>query len=358
MTARATAAIAAAALAIAACSRAPARPAETAPATTSGAIAIGNLDHLIAQHGDEPGIEDLLLTRSRFLADYDALERAAAVAEPRVATAADLVARARTRSAVHRFADALADLAAAERAGANRDELGALRASIWVATGKAGDAVLGLEAAAAAHPGFAAASALAGAYAAVGRFADADRRYAEALAALDTSSPFPYAWIYFARGLMWTEQAHDPARGEAMYARAVAHLPAFASANIHLAELEVARDDLAPALARLERVVAATAEPEALALLGSLHVRTGDPVRGGREIAAARQRFEALLARQPLAFADHAAEFYLGAGADPARAWRLAQQNLANRATDRAIALELRAAQATGRYLIRLLSGS
>jgi hypothetical protein len=81
-------------------------------------------------------------------------------------------------------------------------------------------------------------------------------------------------------------------------------------------------------------------------------------VRGGREIAAARQRFEALLARQPLAFADHAAEFYLGAGADPARAWLLAQQNLANRATDRAIALELRAAQATGRYLIRLLSGS
>ncbi|MCY1020079.1 hypothetical protein [Pyxidicoccus sp. MSG2] len=50
-----------------------------------------------------------------------------------------------------------------------------------------------------------------------------------------------------------------------------------------------------------------------------------------------------------LAFAEHAAEFYLGPGADAERAWVLAQQNLAGRQTDRALTLALEAARATGR---------
>jgi hypothetical protein len=79
--------------------------------------------------------------------------------------------------------------------------------------------------------------------------------------------------------------------------------------------------------------------------------RTGDALRGEREISLARQRFEGLLARHALAFADHAAEFYLGPGVDAERAWVLAQLNLANRETDRAVALAIRAAGATGRDL-------
>jgi len=51
-----------------------------------------------------------------------------------------------------------------------------------------------------------------------------------------------------------------------------------------------------------------------------------------------------------LAFADHGAEFYLGSGADPERAWVLAQQNLANRQTPRAAVLAIKAAEASGRY--------
>ena len=35
--------------------------------------------------------------------------------------------------------------------------------------------------------------------------------------------------------------------------------------------------------------------------------------------------FEALVTKHPLAFADHAAEFYLGSGGDPARAFELAK---------------------------------
>ena len=53
-------------------------------------------------------------------------------------------------------------------------------------------------------------------------------------------------------------------------------------------------------------------------------------------LAAARAGFETLLAKHPLAFADHAAEFYRGTGGDSRRAFELARLNLANRPTVRA----------------------
>lgn len=318
-------------------------------ATTSGVIAIENLDQEIAQGRYEAGVEELLLARSRFLADYDALERAAILGEDRLTSGDDLLRRARTRSAVHRFADALSDIAMAERAGANREEAGALRATILVATGRTEEVVSQLEAAVARRPGLASRSALAGAYATLGRLDEADRLYVRAVADLETTSPFPYAWVYFARAVMWTEEGADSARGAALYERALVYLPDFVAAGIHLAELEVARGDIASAMTRLERVVASTEEPEALGLLGTLHLRAGDTTRGRAEVSRARRRYETLLSRQPRAFADHAAEFYLGPGADSERAWALARLNVVNRPTRRAVALALRAARATGR---------
>jgi tetratricopeptide (TPR) repeat protein len=318
--------------------------------TTSSMIAIANLDQQIAQLRNEEGVEELLLLRSRFLGDYDALGRASSLGEGRFATGRELLRRARTRSAVHRFADALTDLAAAQRAGANASEIASLRASILVATGHAADVIPQLEANLHAHRGFASRGALAGAYAFVGRFEDADRLYADALGDLDTTLPFPHAWMWFARGLMWAEQAGDRARAEVMFRRALYYLPEFVPANIHLAELEVARGDVQSAMVRLERVVQSSNEPESLSLLGVLHVRTGELIRGAQEVAQARLRYESLLAVQPLAFSDHGAEFYLGAGSNPQRAWVLAQQNLANRQTERAAALAIKAAEASGHY--------
>jgi hypothetical protein len=201
------------------------------------------------------------------------------------------------------------------------------------------------------HPGFVSHSALAGAYAALGRLAEADRLYVQALGDLDTTLPFPYAWIYFARGLMWAEQGRGSERAQAapLYAQALAYLPEFAVANIHLAEIEVARGDTGSAMMRLERVVQSSGEPEAAGLLGVLHMRTGDSLRGRSEISQARERYESLISRHLLALADHAAEFYLGPGADPERAWVLARANLANRQTERAVALAIKAAEASGR---------
>lgn len=317
---------------------------------TAGVIAFANLDAQIAQRHDERDVEELLLVRARFLGDYEALDRAIRIAENHSSTAADVLRRARTRSAEHRFGEALTDVAVAEEGGADGDEIRALRASIMVATGRANEVLGELESGMARRPGFTSRSALAGAYAAVGRLAEADRLYVAALGDLDTTSPFPYAWIYFARGLMWEERGGEPARAEELYAQALAYLPEFVAANIHIAELEIARGDFASSIARLERVVASSGEPEALALLGKLHIRAGSPMRGRSEISRARQRYESLLARHPLAFADHAAEFYLGPGADAERAWVLAQQNLAVRETDRALALAIGAAWAAGRH--------
>jgi len=318
-------------------------------ATTDGAIAIANLDHLIAQAAGDAGIDELLLLRSRTLADYAALDRVVDLAERNVHTADDLLRRSRSRAAVHRFADALADVEAAARAGAEGEKVAAQRASILVAVGRAHDAIAPLESNVARRPGFASRSALATAYAAVGRLDEADRLYAAALDELDTTSPFPHAWTWFMRGRMWAEQGDDPVRGEAMYVQAVRHLPAFVVANIHLAELEVRRGDEPAATARLERLTQRSDEPEALALLGQLHIRAGHRTRGEREIERARRGFEALLSKHPLAFADHAAEFYLGAGDAPEQAWALAQQNLAARPTRRAYLLAIHAARATHR---------
>jgi len=317
--------------------------------TTNGAIAIANLDQQIRQAGNEIGVEELLLVRSRFLSDYDALDRATALGEGRYATGRELLLRARTRSAAHRFADALADVDAAERTGAKANEISALRASILVAIGRATDVIPQLESNLHWHPGFASCSALAVAYAAVGRLNNADRLYREALSSLDTTLPFPYAWIYFARGLLWAEQGGDQKRAERLYAEALKYVPEFVTANINLAEIEVLQGKQELAIGRLKNVVQSSHEPEAVALLGVLHLRVGETSSGSREIAEARRNYELLLSHAPLAFADHAAEFYLGPGRNPQRARVLAQQNLANRQTPRAAALAIKAAEAVFR---------
>jgi tetratricopeptide (TPR) repeat protein len=315
--------------------------------TPRGDIALDNLDQLIARHAGDPAVDELLLMRARFFADYAALERVAELADAEATDAISRLRRARARAAVHRFDEAVADLDAAERLGADAQSLLALRAPVRIAQGAADEVIPALEAGARRNPGYAAASALAGAYAGAGRFADADRAFAQALASLRTTSPFPHAWAWFARGTMWAEQAGDARRGRRFLERAVAYLPAFVGANLHLAELELGAGEPRAAEARLASV-AASGDPEVLALLGTLR-GASDPESGARAVAAARSRFEELLARQPAAFADHAAEFYLAAGADPERARRLAALNFAQRPTARARDLLERAAREAGR---------
>lgn len=318
------------------------------PATTAGAIAIANLDHRLAQSTEAAARIELLLVRSRFLADYEALEDAVMLAESLPEGGANALLRARTRAAVHRFDAALAELDTALQSGADAHDVATQRASIRIATGHAAETLTSLEADAEALPGYAAYSTLANAYAAVNRYAEAERYYGLALADLKTTSPFPFAWIHFARGLMWSERAGDTARGEAAYDEALARLPEFVTANVHKAEIEMARNDLAAAAARLERIARPAEEPEAIARLAEIERRRGNDGEADRLVDRAVQRYDVLLSREPLAFADHAAEFHLGPGANPQAAWQWASRNLSNRSTPRAYAIAIEAAAASG----------
>lgn len=120
------------------------------PRTTDGTIALSNLEahidglELSCGRGelDSPAwseLIDLITLRAQIrgrIADY---ERASALAEQRALDApADglgLLARARTRAALHRFDEALADLDSAERFGSPGPEVEAERAAILQALG-------------------------------------------------------------------------------------------------------------------------------------------------------------------------------------------------------------------------------
>jgi len=317
-------------------------------ATTNGPLALRNLDQLIEQQGSEPASLELLLLRMQFTADYRVLDRIEALTAEPPLDGPTRLRHAQARAAAHRFADALEELDRAERDGVPARLLQSRRASVLVATGHAAQALPALQDQAARRPGFATLCSLARAYAALGRLDAADTLYAQALRDLDTTSPFPYAAVAFARGQMWSEQGGDTGRGAELYRQALRAMPDYPAANVHLAEIEIANGELSAAGARLQRIAAASDEPEAVALLGALHVRQGRREAGRAEIAHARWRYEILLSAHPQAFADHAAEFYLGAGRDAKRAWYWASVNLRERQTRRAYALAIRAARAHG----------
>jgi len=96
----------------------------------------------------------------------------------------------------------------------------------------------------------------------------------------------------------------------------------------------------------------------ALVLVSSCHFAAGaNATERGLKICqaqldAARSGFEEL-ETHPLAFADHAAEFYAGSGNDCRRALELARANLANRPTRRALkqvqTITMSAGEAAGR---------
>lgn len=163
-----------------------------------------------------------------------------------------------------------------------------------------------------------------------GDAAGADRAYASALALYKNISPLTVADLQFRRGLAWGESGEDPERARALYTAATERLPRFVRAHVHLAELEKDAGDLDAAIRRV-RGVADAQDPEPG---GKLAVWLE-----GEEAATWRERtikaYERLLAKHPLAYADHATEFFLAIG-DQKRAAELAKVNLENRPTGRA----------------------
>lgn len=288
------------------------------------------------------GLVDLYQTRAQYFGAVAGYDRAEELAERAVASAPRdpeaWLARASSRAALHRFSEALLDLAEAEQRKADFRAVRSLRAAVLQAQGHTAGALELRRAAATEYGTVFTLGALGSALATAGEGALARQQFAEAVRLYRDTSPLPIAWIDFQRGLL-AEKEGEMDAAAAAYAAALARLPQFAPAAGHLAAVESLRGHSARAIELLRPLVSGTDDPE---YAGQLAELTADPAEASRLRAQAARRYGELLARHPQAFADHAARFFLAF--DPARALSLARQNLGLRRTAEAFDLALSAA--------------
>jgi tetratricopeptide (TPR) repeat protein len=323
------------------------------PSATDGEIAAINLESSrrrawarFTQDGHLPNIAEALVDGERlaaqFFGDLNALDRLEALASQfaRVASSSRAaLVQAEVASAVHRFNDARTHLERAALMGAPREEVERQSLTVDQACGVELDAVL------AARRRIAMASGrledlvpLGAVLADLEHFAEADAAYRQAFCSYDGLSPFQLAWVCFQLGMLWGELIPVPDANLAArwYRRAIAYLPRYVKARVHLAEIYTSQDQSGVAEALLVPALA-SGDPEVRWRLADVLSAQERFDEAEIQLEAARFGFEALLSRHPLAFADHAVEFYAGSGNDRHRALELARLNVANRPTRRAI---------------------
>ncbi len=326
--------------------------------TTSGRIALDNLDGQIRVVGAEvakkPGqlplrarLVALLGTRGQYVGQLADYERAAVLGEDAVKraphSAKAYLLRATTRSILHRFGDALADLVRAENLGLHGDRIDGARATILQAEGRYREVLPLRQKLAKSRHDLRSLGALAVLYGQMGDTRKATGLFAEAQKHFRDVSPLPVAWLYFQEARMWERVGHVN-RARALYAAAVDRVPGYAHATAHLAMLERP----ARAIALLRPLAARSDDPEYAAELSLLLSDAGQKDPASALEKKAEQRYAELEKKYPDAFANHAAMFWLGPGKNPAQALDWAKHNLALRQNDEAYSLVLRAALASG----------
>jgi len=169
------------------------------------------------------------------------------------------------------------------------------------------------------------------------RFDEADVTYRQAFYMYDDVSRFPLAWVCFQLGMLWGElvPAPDADRAALWYRHAIAYLPGYVKARVHLAEIYAGQGRIGDAQTLLVPALS-SGDPEVRWRLADALMAQKRFEEGKRYLETARIGFEALPRKHLLAFADHAAEFYAGSGNDCRRALALARVNAANRPTRRA----------------------
>ncbi len=326
-------------------------------ATTDGTIALLNLEAQIEARQlevalgrstleNQLALVDLVALRGRIVGRVADYEQAGEIAERLVggtsASGEAFLVRARMRAAFHHFTGALDDLDAAQSLSLNPEIADAERAAIFQALGRYDEALALREQAAARQPTFETLGALAGFWAERSGTDAAERFYRDCLSRYHGISPFPLALLDFQIGLMWMERRQfDEAR--TWFDAARRRIPGYAAAQGHLAEVEAELGHTEDAVARLSALAAASDDPDYAAQLARILVEAGCAEESSRWCELAAARYGELVERHPEAFADHAAEFWLTAGADPNKALRLAQINIEVRKTPRAYDLLSRA---------------
>jgi tetratricopeptide (TPR) repeat protein len=320
---------------------------------TDGGIAVLNLQAQIdglEGHGtsaEAATLIDLLILRGLILGRISDYERAAQIADCQIGAAttdaAAYVARARTRAVFHRFTDALDDLDQADRISPQDIAAKRERAAILQALGHYHEALATYETADRAEQ-FEQAAAL-GFWAERGETDTAQHFYLEGLCSYRGVSPFPLAPLDFQLGVMWMRKDRL-SEARACFEAAVRRIPAYVAAQGHLAEVDADLGEPEAAIARLTPLAISSDDPDYAAQLARILGEMGrrEESVAWRRMAAAR--YDELTAAHPAAFADHAAEFWLGAGNDPAKGLRLAEFNLRVRRTPRASDLLAQALEA------------
>jgi tetratricopeptide (TPR) repeat protein len=322
------------------------------PVTTSASIAWNNLDGEIAQQieKDDPSpaarlrLVELLLMRAQILSSIADLERADAVARRVTAESPSKwqapFASALACSALHRFGEASSALDRAEKAFAPRDRVKTARATIALAQGRYTEAGRHLPKTEelADSSDLETAAVLA---ARMQRRGEADRLFDRARERFNSVSPFPLAWMDYQRAVTLDATGEEDA-ARRYYEEAIEILPEYTHAAIHLAP----RDPPDVAIRRLVKVQLRSDDPSVTAALAEAHRRAGHAEESRRLVAEARQRFRDAVETHPEAFADHAARFWLEAGAEPKLALELARRNADNRPTEEALDLRMAAAAA------------
>jgi hypothetical protein len=279
----------------------------------------------------------------QFVGDVFALDRVELLAPELVqadgASARTTLIRAQVASMAHRFSEARQCLVHAEIGGAPTADVDRLRLNIDQACGSNLTNVLDARRRIAnENQGPEDFVALGSLLADLHDFAAADRAYKEALRVYQDVSPFPVAGACFQLGVLWGERAREPDCSAAAqwYRRAIAILPMYTKARVHLAEIYSSDGSLHDAEALLRPIVM-VGDPEVDWRLADVLAAQGKFEESEARMKVARSGFESLLERHLLAFADHGAEFYAGSGNDHRRALQLARINADNRPTPRAL---------------------
>ena len=323
------------------------------PSATDGEIAAINLESArrrawarFTHDARLAGVAEALVDHERlaaqFFGDPDALDRLDMIASEfaRVDDSfrAALV-HAEVASAAHRFADARGHLARAARMGGPREAIERQLLAIDQACGVELDAVLAARRRIAAESGRLEDLVPLGAVLAdLERFSEADAVYRQAFSSYNDISPFPLAWVCFQLGMLWGElvPGPDPSLAAVWYQRAIAYVPGYVKARVHLAEIYASQDRAGDAETLLLPALS-SGDPEVRWRLADMMVAQERHEEAETYLAAARFGFDELLEKHLLAFADHAAEFYTASGNDCVRALGLARTNAANRPTRRAV---------------------
>lgn len=323
------------------------------PRATDGEIAAINLESArrrgwtrFMQDARSPGVAEALIDLERltaqFLGSLNAFDRLDSLAV-QFARADDsfraALVQAEVASTVHRFEEAREHLARAEAMGAPPEAVERQLLTIDQACGVELDRVLDARQHIALTSGrLEDLVPLAAVLTDLERFTEADAIYRQAFSTYDGVSPFPLAWACFQLGMLWGELVPEADLGAAArwYRRAIAYLPGYVKARVHLAEIYGSQCQIEDAEALLMQARSSN-DPELQWRLSDALIAQGRFEEAEIQLEAARFGFENFLNRHLLAFADHAAEFYVGSGNDPERALELARINVANRQTRRAI---------------------